>query len=374
MDAGHLPSEISWPDTLNSPHPGHKKPGCFVSGCATRPLRAPSACLKAGWALTPQDMTQTKTPAEILRLGTRASPLALAQTEEIARELARLTGGAIVGEPVPFTTKGDQLTTERLINSGGKGLFTRELDRALDDGEVDVAVHSLKDVPTQLPPGQEFVAFPPRADPRDAFICNIASHPRDLPKGAVLGTASLRREAQSLALRPDLKIVTFRGSVQTRMRKLDEGLADATWLAMAGLERLGLTHLGHPIAPDDILPAAGQGIIGCVARTGTLSPAARAAFDSMTHAPTRCAAFAERAFLGELDGSCRTPIAAHLFDRGGELELRGEVLAPDGSQRWSASGTCPQGADEDALTNLGRRLGRDIRELAGGDLPAFEDD
>ncbi len=319
-------------------------------------------------------MTDTETPAQTLRLGTRGSPLALAQAEEIARELARLSGGAILGEPVTFTTKGDQLTTERLINSGGKGLFTRELDRALDEGRIDVAVHSLKDVPTQLPHGQEFVAFPPRADPRDAFICKTVSHPRDLPRGAVLGTASLRREAQSLALRPDLNVVTFRGSVQTRMRKLDEGRADATWLAMAGLERLGLTHLAHPIAPDDILPAAGQGIIGCVARTDSLSPAARAAFYAMTHPPTRYAALAERAFLDELDGSCRTPIAAHLFDRGSDLELLGEVLAPDGTRRWTASGTCPKGADDGALTSLGRRLGRDIREMAGGELPAFEDD
>ena len=319
-------------------------------------------------------MTDTDSRTETLRLGTRGSPLALAQANEIARELERLSGAAVRGEPVAFTTKGDQLTTERLINSGGKGLFTRELDAALDDGRIDVAVHSLKDVPSQLPQGQAFVAFPPRADPRDAFICRIADHPKNLPEGAVLGTASLRREAQSLALRPDLKVVTFRGNVQTRMRKLDEGQADATWLAMAGLERLGMTHLAHPIAPEDILPAAGQGIIGCVARTGALSPAALAAFSAMTDPETHQAALAERAFLDELDGSCRTPIAAHLFRRDDMCELRGEVLAPDGSQRWTARGTCPADADEATLVALGRRLGREIREAAGGDLPAFEDD
>lgn len=309
-----------------------------------------------------------------LRLGTRGSPLALAQAEEIARELERLSGGTVCGTAVPFTTKGDQLTSERLINSGGKGLFTRELDLALDDGRIDIAVHSLKDVPSELPPGQEFVAFPPRADPRDAFICKIAAHPRELPQGAILGTASLRREAQSLALRPDLKVVTFRGNVQTRMRKLDEGQAHATWLAMAGLERLGLTHLAHPVAPEDILPAAGQGIIACVARTGTLTAPAREAFTQMTHAQTRQSALAERAFLAELDGSCRTPIAAHLFRGVGACELRGEVVVPDGSQRWTARGTCPLDADDETLMALGRRLGREIRDAAGGELPAFEED
>ncbi len=318
--------------------------------------------------------TQDSQTGPSLRLGTRGSPLALAQVNEIARELERLSGGAVRGVPVSFTTKGDRLTTERLINSGGKGLFTRELDLALDEGRIDVAVHSLKDVPSELPPGQEFVAFPERADPRDAFICNVASHPRDLPQGATLGTASLRREAQSLALRRDLKVVTFRGNVQTRMRKLDEGQADATWLAMAGLERLGLTHLGHAIDPDDILPAAGQGIIACVARTGQLPAAALDAFRAITHAQTRRAALAERAFLAELDGSCRTPIAAHLFERDTHCELRGEVLMPDGSARWTAAGTCPLDADDDTLVALGRRLGHNIREAAGGDLPAFEDD
>ncbi len=311
-----------------------------------------------------------------LRLGTRGSPLALAQAGEIAHMLAQISAGAVSAEPVAFTTKGDQLTTERLINSGGKGLFTREIDLALDEGRIDVAVHSLKDVPTQLPEGQVFVAFPPRADPRDAFVSAHPDvrHPRDLPKGAILGTASLRREAQSLAIRPDLKIVTFRGNVQTRMRKLQDGEADATWLAMAGLERLGLTQLGHPVDPGDILPAAGQGIIACVARAGALPDVALQAFAAMTDAPTRQAAIAERAFLGELDGSCRTPIAAHLFHHPGRLELCGEVLSPDGAQRWAAAGDCSPQARDDELEALGQRLGHQVREAAGGQLPAFADE
>lgn len=312
-------------------------------------------------------------PDILLRLGTRASPLALAQADEIDETLRRLSDGRVGGVAVKFTTTGDQLTSERLINVGGKGLFTKELDRALDAGEIDVAVHSLKDVPSVLPDRQAFIAFPERADPREAFICPTVSHPRDLPEGAVLGTASLRREAQSLAMRPDLKVVPFRGNVQTRMRKLKEGQAHATYLAMAGLTRLDMTDVAHPLSLDDMLPSAAQGIIACVALEGALPDEAMAAFTAMTHPRTYQAALAERAFLAELDGSCRTPIAAHLFDNDAGFELRGEVLAPDGQQKWQASGTLPGDCDNDAFLALGRRLGREIREAAGGELPAFED-
>lgn len=309
-----------------------------------------------------------------LRLGTRASPLAVAQAEEIARRIEAASGGAIGAELVRFTTTGDQLTSERLINVGGKGLFTKELDRALDAGEIDVAVHSLKDVPSALPAGQVFIAFPQREDARDAFISPHVSHPRDLPQGAILGTASLRREAQSLRARPDLKVVSFRGNVQTRLRKLEAGEAAGTYLALAGLNRLGMAHIAYPMDLDEMLPAPAQGIIACVARDGALPALALAAFAAITDPDTESAAWAERAVLRELDGSCRTPIGAHLFQSGKSWRLSCEVLAPDGQQHWRADGEVGTGADAETLSALGQRLGREIREAAGGDLPAFRDD
>ncbi len=310
---------------------------------------------------------------KIVRIGTRGSPLALVQARQIAASLEVSSGGTLRGEIVPFTTSGDQLTTERLINSGGKGLFTRELDAALDRGEVDITVHSLKDVPVELPAGQVFGALPEREDAREGFLSPKAMRLSDLPKGAKVGTASLRRESQTLALRPDVEIVTFRGNVATRMRKLEEGLADATYLAMAGLTRLGLAHLATPIAMDEMLPSAGQGII-CVVMREDGAEDIREALSLINHAETRAAATAERAFLAALDGSCRTPIAAHLFDRGEDWQLVGEVLAVDGQQCWRADGTCRKGASEAQLVALGRAVGADIREAAGGTLPAFVGD
>ena len=309
----------------------------------------------------------------IVRIGTRGSPLALVQARQIAASLEVSSGGALRGEIVPFTTSGDQLTTERLINAGGKGLFTRELDTALDRGEVDINVHSLKDVPVLLPDGQIFAAYPQREDPREGFLSPKADRLSDLPPGAKVGTASLRRESQTLALRPDVEIVTFRGNVATRMRKLEEGLADATYLAMAGLTRLGLAHLATPIAPDEMLPSAGQGII-CVVTRADGRTDVRETLSLIDHAETRAAATAERACLAALDGSCRTPIAAHLFDRGEDWQLVGEVLALDGQQRWRADGTCRKGASEAQLVALGRTVGADIRAAAGGKLPAFVGD
>ncbi|MEH6693721.1 MAG: hydroxymethylbilane synthase [Hyphomonas sp.] len=308
-----------------------------------------------------------------VRIGTRGSPLALVQARQIAASLEVSSGGALRGEIVPFTTTGDQLTTERLINSGGKGLFTRELDAALDRDEVDITVHSLKDVPAVLPEGQIFAAFPQREDPREGFLSPHADKLADLPKGAKVGTASLRRESQTLALRPDVEIVTFRGNVATRMRKLEDGLADATYLAMAGLTRLGMAHLATPIPMESMLPSAGQGIIGVVMRDDG-DAEVRAALGGLDHAETRAAATAERAFLAALDGSCRTPIAAHLFNRGEEWELIGEVLALDGRQRWRADGTCRKEASQAQLAALGRDVAADIRAAAGGVLPAFVDE
>ncbi len=320
-------------------------------------------------------MTEKKSASapRSIRLGTRGSPLALAQAHQIAASLKAASGGAIEAEIVTFTTTGDKLTSERLINSGGKGLFTRELDESLSAGDLDIAVHSLKDVPSLLPPGQVFVAFPEREDPRDGFVSPAAKSLRELPQGARLGTASLRREAQALALRPDLKVVTFRGNVQTRMRKLEEGQADATFLAMAGLRRLGYDHMATPIPVTDMLPAAAQGIIGVVAREDADSEL-RAALAKLNVAVSEAAATAERAFLTMLDGSCRTPIAAHLSDEGANWRLTGEVLSPAGDQRWTATGTAPKSSSMAQLAELGRDVASDIRASAKGNLPVFGDE
>ncbi|PKP80309.1 MAG: hydroxymethylbilane synthase [Alphaproteobacteria bacterium HGW-Alphaproteobacteria-18] len=311
--------------------------------------------------------------ARRLRLGTRGSPLALAQAHQIADGIRAASGGAYDCEIVAFTTTGDKLTTERLINSGGKGLFTRELDDALSRRDLDLAVHSLKDVPSVLPAGQIFAAFPEREDPRDGFLSHAAKSIRDLPEGAKLGTASLRREAQALALRPDLQVVTFRGNVATRMRKLEEGLADATFLAMAGLTRLGLSDVATPVPLEDMLPAAGQGIIGVVTRDDADTELLEV-LRTLSHEPSRAAAIAERAFLEKLDGSCRTPIAAHLFDRGDEWQLIGEVLNPGGSARWRGDGVCRKDATDAQLVLLGRAVAQEIIFAAKEALPIFGDE
>nr|WP_070960426.1 hydroxymethylbilane synthase [Hyphomonas sp. Mor2] len=309
-----------------------------------------------------------------VRIGTRGSPLALYQANLIARTLEHVSDGALRGEIVTFSTKGDQLTTERLINSGGKGLFTREIDHAVDTGEVDLGVHSLKDVPSLLPDGQSLVAYPERNDPRDGFLTtNGLTRLQDLPDGAVLGTASLRRESQALALRPDLKLVPFRGRVETRIEKLKRGEADATFLAMAGLKRLELDHLAHPVPMSDMLPAAGQGIIAVAARDSALQPDLQTALAKLDHAATRAMATAERAFLAELDGSCRTAMAAQLENMDGAWHLRGEVLTPDGQTKWTAQATALLSASLEDLARLGRQLAMNIRDQAGGDLPVFTD-
>lgn len=312
-----------------------------------------------------------KTPPRTLRIGTRGSPLALIQANQVADAIAAASGGAMAGEIVTFTTSGDQLTSERLVNSGGKGLFTRELDAALSRGDVDLTVHSLKDVPSVLEPGQVFAAFPEREDAREGFLSPHATKLMDLPEGAKVGTASLRREAQTRALRPDLEIVTFRGNVATRMRKLEEGLADATYLAMAGLTRLGQQDMAHPIPLTEMLPAAAQGIIGVVMREDTEAEAA-SVLRQLNHVPTAAAAIIERAFLLALDGSCRTPIAAHTFDKGEEWHLIGEVLAMDGTARWRAEGTCRKEANTVQMAALGKDVANEILQQAGGVLPAFQ--
>ena len=320
-------------------------------------------------------MTAGKAPQKSLKIGTRGSPLALVQARQVAADIERLSGGDVVGEIVTFTTGGDKLTTERLINAGGKGLFTREIDAAVDDGRCDLAVHSLKDVPGAIPDGQELLAYPKREDPRDGFITvNGIKRLADLPEGATVGTASLRRESQTLALRPDLNIVTFRGNVQTRLRKLEDGLADATYLAMAGLTRLDMAHLASPIPVETMIPAAGQGIITIAARPDALDSDIVALLRKLDDPMTRLAATAERAFLVELDGSCRTAMGGHACFHDDLWKFSGEVLRPDGSERWVEHGIAQTDASEDEMAELGRSAGQRIRDAAGGDLPAYEDD
>lgn len=272
-------------------------------------------------------------PDRPLRIGTRGSPLALAQAEEVRDRLMAAHGlPGTAFELVPIRTTGDRVQDRPLAALGGKGLFTREIEAALAAGRIDVAVHSMKDMPTLQPDGLAITCCLPREDVRDAFLAAGTLRLADLPSGTVVGTSSLRRRAQVLNRRPDLGVVEFRGSVQTRLRKLQNGIASATFLAMAGLNRLGLTNVGAvPVSPDDMLPAVAQGAIGVEQRRDDDAVAALLA--AIDDAPTSCRLAAERALLAGLDGSCQTPIAglAELSD--GTIRLRAEILRPDGSER-----------------------------------------
>jgi hydroxymethylbilane synthase len=273
-----------------------------------------------------------------VRIGTRGSPLALAQANLFADLLVTASPGALATSIHPYTTTGDKILDKPLQDAGGKGLFTKELDRAQETGEIDVAVHSLKDVTVTLQPHLVLAAYLTREDPHDCLIgpwARIA----DLPQGTVVGTSSLRRKAQLLAVRPDLKAVTFRGNVQTRLRKLAEGEAQATILAAAGLRRLGMIDKAAGIIPvEDMLPAGGQGIIGVTLRKDAPDWLA-SAVGRIDDLPSRLAAVAERAFLRRLDGSCRTPIAAHFRLTGSGAWMAGEVLSDEGDRRWRAEGS-----------------------------------
>ena len=308
-----------------------------------------------------------------VRIGTRGSPLAMHQAEQVKALLEQASDGALKGEVVTFTTTGDKLTTERLINAGGKGLFTKEIDRALDEGEIEIAVHSLKDVPSELPPGQTLAAFMPREDPREGFICNTVDVLEDLPEGAVVGTASIRREAQTRLVRPDLKIVSFRGNVQTRLKKLEAGEADATYLAMAGLTRLGLQDLATPIPLEDMLPAPCQGIVAIAVKVGAVDPVLERALAAVNDKSSERAAAAERGFLMALDGSCRTPIAAHLFAEENMFRFVGEATHPKGTAIWENTVYCSGQADLEELAVVGKTAAEALLEQAGGALPQFED-
>ncbi len=282
-----------------------------------------------------------------LRIGTRGSPLALAQAEEVKARLmaahADLPAAAI--EIVVIKTTGDQVQDRPLSEIGGKGLFTKEIEDALLCGDIDLAVHSMKDVPTVLPTGLEIVCLLPREDPRDVLISKAGTSIASLPRGAVVGTASLRRQAQVKALRPDLQVVPLRGNVGTRLAKLERGDAVATLLALAGLKRLGKPEVATAIlSVDEMLPAVAQGAIGVECRGDDTATRARLA--PLHDLPTAICVSAERACLARLEGNCRTPIAAYAELAGDQVHLRALLAAPDGSRvlRDSRSGPIAEAA------------------------------
>ncbi len=297
----------------------------------------------------------------LLRIGTRGSPLALAQTLGIRDALARAHGAPPDRfEVVAIRTTGDAITDRPLGEVGGKGLFTRELDIALTGGRIDLAVHSAKDLPTHLPPELQVAGYTRREDVRDVLVSAKAANLRDLPHGATIGTASLRRAAQVKRLRPDMRATLLRGNVETRLRRVESGEIDATLLALAGLKRLGLAHRATALLDvDDFLPAVGQGAVAITTRRD--DEPVLAALAPILCAETGLALAAERAFLAVLDGSCRTPIAGYaqvMRDQveGDRVEITGEVLRADGSEVFAARGA---GAAADAA-QVGAQAGADI--------------
>ena len=300
----------------------------------------------------------------LLRLGTRGSPLALAQAGQVrARLAAALRVAADAIEIRVIRTTGDTIQNRPLVDIGGKGLFTKEIEQALLDGTIDVAVHSAKDIPAVLPDGLMLAACLPREDARDAFISRKAASFAALPQGAVVGTASPRRQAMVKRLRADLAVVPLRGNVETRLKKLDAGEVDATLLAMAGLNRLGLASAATaPLDLDDFVPAVGQGVIALETRID--DETTRAKLAAVDDAAAVTALTAERAFLAELEGSCRTPIAGHARIDRDALRFRGLIAKPDGSECYD---TARAGAAADAAA-LGRDAAQELRRRAGADF------
>lgn len=298
------------------------------------------------------------------RIGTRGSPLALAQASETRARLMVAHGlPEEMFEIVVLSTKGDRITDRALSEIGGKGLFTEELEEQLLSGDLDFAVHSSKDMPTKIPEGLMLSAYLPREDARDAVVGRTAPTLAELPIAATVGSSSLRRQALIRRLRPDIKVITFRGLVDTRLRKLAEGEVDATLLAFAGLKRLGKTDVPTQLLdPTEFPPAPAQGAICIESRIGDrrildlLDPINdRATFDAVT---------CERAFLGALDGSCRTPIAGYATVDGSDIRFAGMILTPDGT-RWHDIKI--DGKTQEAET-LGRTAGETIRAKAGTDF------
>jgi len=303
------------------------------------------------------------TSLPLIKIGTRASPLAMAQTREAIRMLSMAfpelaEDGAI--ETVTISTTGDQVQDRALAELGGKGLFSKELDRAMIDGDIDVAVHSLKDLETVFPAGIVLAAVMEREDVRDVLISASGKTLDELLKGAVVGTASLRRRAQLMARRPDLKCVLIRGNVQTRLKKLAAGEVDATLLALAGLNRLGMTnHVTEILDPDVLLPAVGQGAIGITCRKDDLRM--QEYVGVLNHKQTAICVAAERAMLKALDGSCRTPIGGlATLNEDGTLHLVGRIGHEDGSGLIE----CIKTANWEDGIALGQEVGDDLRARA----------
>ena len=296
-----------------------------------------------------------------IRIGTRGSPLALIQAGHVGGRIAEANGiGPVDIEIVVIKTSGDRIQDRPLSEVGGKGLFTKEIEEALIARHIDLAVHSMKDVATRLPDGLAIAVMLEREDPRDAFLSPHARSIGELALGAVVGTSSLRRAAQVRWTRPDLKIVSFRGNVETRLAKLAAGVADATLLAAAGLNRLGMRERATSLLEiDDFLPAVAQGAVGIEIRDG--EQRMEDLLKPLSHAATEIAVEAERAFLARLDGSCRTPIAGFARIEGNELHLRGMILAPDGSR---AHGVERRGAIADASA-IGFDAAEDVLARAG---------
>lgn len=299
-----------------------------------------------------------------IRIGTRASKLALAQSEEVKCRLLAANPHLRESqfEIVPMTTTGDAIQDKTLNEIGGKGLFTKEIEEALLEASVDIAVHSMKDMPTTLPDGLIIPCLLEREDPRDAFISNNAVGIDGLPLYAVIGTSSLRRAAQIKAYRPDLEIIPFRGNVQTRLRKLADGACDATLLAVAGLNRLGMQEsVTCPLPPHMCLPAVAQGAIGveCRADRDDIIHLLK----SIHHEDTMLCVSSERSLLKTLDGSCRTPIAGLAQRNGSTITLEGLIAKPDGKTIHRRSITCE--AELQAAIAAGEELGHILLQLAG---------
>jgi hydroxymethylbilane synthase len=298
---------------------------------------------------------------DLPRIGSRGSPLALAQAHEVRSRLleAQWFGPEAIEIKVIRTT-GDAIQDRPLAALGGKGLFTKEIEQALLERKIDIAVHSTKDMPTVLPAGLTLAACLPREDPRDVFVSRKAKRLVDLPRGAVVGTASLRRQAMVKRLRPDLVVVPMRGNVETRLRKVENDEIDATIMALAGLKRLNLAERATSVLDlDEFPPAVGQGAIGLETRDN--DAVTRMRVNAINDVDTLVAISAERAFLAVLDGSCRTPIAGHARIVDGNIQFRGLILKPDGSQAVETTRT---GALNDAVA-LAYDAGQELRGRAG---------
>ena len=301
--------------------------------------------------------------APLLKLGTRGSRLALIQAGLVRDALAAAVPALAAPDAIeitPIRTTGDAIQDRPLSEAGGKGLFVKEIEEALLSRRIDIAVHSMKDMPTAQPSGLVIAAFLPREDARDVLIAGDVERIADLRPGAIVGTSALRRRAQLLHRRPDLEIVNLRGNVDTRLAKRAAGVVEATLLALAGLKRLGMAHVGTPVPEDEMLPAVGQGAVCIECRADDAKVEAWLA--AISHRPTAICVAAEHAMLVVLDGSCRTPIAGHaILAPGGQVHLRGLIVKPDGSELIA---TERHGAAGDAEA-MGRDVGHELKRRGG---------